>query len=273
MGKYVVTVNILNKIISVICPILLGALIDISTFSMVAIYVLIISIIQTIISFFIKAKRPKESNFNVRQYLKKLKENPENFKQVKSIYLMSIPYAFRTITTSLLSVNIMMHFGSNFSLGLLTSVFALVSIVVLILFNKFTKAGKRSWVFYVITALQILGSVVFAIFPNLITLLLYNFGMTVCDVIMITMMDIYRNKNLKENGLYDDIAEHQCVVETIYQIIRVLSFALLVLLGLIKSYLLFQIFFVVFMVVSAITTIMLMVYEKKNTVENKEEIK
>lgn len=270
MDKFVVVMNILVKVVSVVCPILLGALIEVSTYSMVAIYVLIISLVQTVISFFVKSKRPNESNFNVKQYLKKIKENPQLFKKVKSIYLMSIPYGCTTIVSALLNINIMRHLGSNFSLGLLTSVFALVSILVLILINKFTKVGKRSWVFITVAVMQIVGSVVFSIVPNLATLLIFNLGQAVCDVIIVTILDVYRNKNLKESGLYDDIAEHQCVVESIFQIVRICSFVLLIILGLIKNYILFQIFFVLFMAIYAFTALLLMRYEHAERQEKKD---
>ncbi len=267
MNKFVFAIMILHKLVSVVCPILLGALIEVSTFSMVAIYVLVLSVIQTIISFFIKAKKPEESNFNVKKYLKKLKEDPKKYKKVISIYLICIPYGLATITTALLNVNIMMFLGSNFSLGLLTSVFAILSCVVLILLNKFSKAGKRAWIYICIALMQIVGTLIFAIMPNMVTLILFNIGLAVCDAIIVTVVDLYRNKNLKECGLYDDIAEHQCVVESIFQIVRILSFSLLIVLGLIKNYILFQIFFVIFMVLYASTAFLLIRYEKSSSTD------
>ena len=272
MDKYVVVTNILMKIVKVVCPILLGTLIEISTYTMVAIYVLIICVIQTFISFFIRAKRPDDSTFNIKQYLKKIKENPQQFKSVKMIYLMSIPYAFVSIVTALLNINIMMHFGSNFSLGLITSVFAVVSVVVLMLLKKLTKAGKRGWLFLSVATVQIVGSVVFSIWPNIGTLLAFNLGLTVCDVIIVIVFDMYRNKHLKELGYYDDIAEHQCIVESIFQSVRVCCFLFLIVLGLIKNYILFQIFFVLFIAGYALTSILLMLYEKKSKIENKKEL-
>lgn len=76
MDNYAIVLMILTKIVSVVCPILLGALIEVSTFTMVAIYVLVLSVIQIIVSLFVKSKRPSNSNFNLKEYLKRLKENP-----------------------------------------------------------------------------------------------------------------------------------------------------------------------------------------------------
>lgn len=270
MGNYIVVINIILKVINIVCPILLGTLIELSTYTMVAIYVLIICIIQTIVSFFIRSKRPAESDFNVIKYIKKLKNNPEIAKNVKFIYLIAITYSFINVVSSLLSINIMMHFGSNFSLGLITSVFACVAIVVLILLNRFTKVGKRAWLLILVGSMQLIGAIVFSIIPNVATLLVFNFTLAVCEVIVITVYDIHRNKNLKEAGLYDDIAEHQCIIEAILQIGRIIEFTLLIVMALIRNYVLFQISFVFFMVLYTLTPILLMVYEKKFKIENKE---
>lgn len=263
MDNYAVVLMILTKIVNVVCPILLGALIEVSTFKMVAIYVLIINIIQTIISFFIKSKRPNQSKFSIRQFLAKLKNNSIDIKKIKTVYFISIFYGLTTICSVLLNVNIMMHFGSNFSLGLVTSIFALLSVVVLLLLKKLTKVGMRNWVFIIVSFSLFAGGIVFSIFPNVTTLMIFNFGLTVCDVIVATIYDIYRNKNLKESGLYDDIAEHQCVIESIFQFVRIVTFLILIALGLIKSYVLFQVMFVVFITIYAVTPILLMLYEKK----------
>ena len=104
--------------------------------------------------------------------------------------------------------------------------------------------------------------------PNIITLLIFNFGLIVCDVIVATIFDIYRNKNLKESGLYDDIAEHQCVIESVFQTVRVCSFLILIFMGLVKNKILFQVFFVIFIALYALAPILLMIYEKRNNKNN-----
>ena len=268
LDNFAVVLMILTKIVSVVCPILLGALIEISTFSMVAIYVLVLSVIQTVVSFFIKAKRPSESSFNLKQYFKRLKQNIKLNKKVKTIYIMSIFYGITSVVSALLNINIMIHFGSSFSLGTITSVFALLTIAILILMKRFTKFGKRSWIFIVASLLQIITTIIFVCIPNVITLIIYNLGYAICDVIVATIFDIIRNKNLKEGGFYQDIAEHQCIIESIFQITRCLSFTTLIVVSLFKNYIIFQVLFVIFMILYSITPLMLMKYENN---EKKEE--
>ena len=217
----------------------------------------------------IKSKRPNGSDFNLRDYLKRLKNNSQINKNIKFIYLICVFYGSTTIVSSLLNINIMIQFGSNFSLGAITSVFALVSIIVILLAKKFTKFGKRSWMFIAAGIAQIVGAVVFVCVPNMATLIIYNFSVAICEMLVATFFDVIRNKNLKEAGLYQDIAEHQCIVESIFQIVRVVTFALLIGVALLKNYILFQIIFVFFVVLHSITSILLARYEKvKNEKDN-----
>lgn len=117
MGKFIVIANIFSQIINAIVPIILGALIEISTYTTVAIYIAVICVIQIIISFFIGAKRPEGSNFSLRDYHTKLKANPILFNKIKFLYIILFFYGMSTIINTLLNICIMMQFGSSFSLG------------------------------------------------------------------------------------------------------------------------------------------------------------
>jgi len=264
MQNFAVIITILTKVVKVVCPIILGMLIDVSTFSMVAIYVFILSVVLITITFFIKAKRPDNSNFKVKEYLVRLKQNPELQHKMKDIYIICFFYGLTSIVSSLLSVNIMLHFGSNFSLGIITGVCSFISICVLLLINKFTVFGKRKCLFILSAVVQFVGVVVFACLPSMFTLVLYHIITTSIDIILATAFDVIRNRNLKEAGFYQDIAEHQCVTETMFQIARILSYGLLILISLIKSFVIFQILFVVFNIASyVVMAILLAKFEKK----------
>ncbi len=265
MDNFAVVLTILGKVINVVCPILLGMLIDISTYTVVAIYVLILSVIQIVISFFVKSKKPENSDFNLKKYIQGLKKDTKINRKIKFIYKICIVYGLTSVVSILLNINIMMQFGSSFSLGSITSIFACVTIVVLLLFKRFTKFGKRGWLFSAVGILPFVGVLIFAFVPNVVTLIIYHLCLSVCEVITTTTFDIIRNKNLKENGMYAEIAEHQCVVESIFQIVRIISFIALICVGLIKNLVVFRIFFVLVVLAYLVMAIMIMLYEKKDS--------
>lgn len=262
--NFTVIISVLAKLVNIVCPIILGALIEVSTFSMVAIYVLVLCFIQLIVSFLIRSKKPVDSDFKLGEYFKKIKSDPMVKKKIGKLYIIGLFYGFVTIVSSLLSVNIMMQFGSSFSLGAMTSVFAVVAIVVLLLMRKFTKMGGRTWLYILISSFLVVSAMVLSIIPNLITLIIYHLAFSIFEVIVATNYDIHRNSNMKELGLYQDIAEHQCVVESCFGISRILSFGLLFILSLFKNNLIYQIGFIVFIVLLCVTAILLAKYEKDN---------
>ncbi|MBR1988381.1 MAG: MFS transporter [Clostridia bacterium] len=265
IGNFTVIIKICAKSISVIFPIILGALIEISTFSLVAVYVFILSVIQLIISLFIKAKKPKNSSYQLLEYLKKLKTNPSVKNKFGSIYILALFYGFITAISALLSINIMMEFGSNFSLGAMTSIFALVSVMGLLLMNKFTKRGKRSWLYITASISLIASAILFACITNITTLIIYNFCFVLSEIVLGINFEVYRNQNIKEAGLYDDIAEHQTITECCMQIARMISFGILFIVSLIGNHFVFQFAFIIFILLFTIMAPILIKYEKQNS--------
>jgi hypothetical protein len=79
----------------------------------------------------------------LKEYIHKIKTDKELKTKFGSVYKIALFYGFITAITALLNINIMMQFGSNFSLGAITSIFALVSVIILLLMKKFTKYGKN----------------------------------------------------------------------------------------------------------------------------------
>ena len=263
MKSFAVIVQVLTKIVEIVIPVVMGALIEISTFAQVSIYVLVICVIQLGLSFGIKAQKPEGSNFSIKNYMNKLKQNPDTYKKMKDMYILSFVYGFASIVNVLMNVCIMFEFGSSFSLGALTSVFAVVSIVVILIINKVSKPGKRGAMLYAFSAVPIVTGVLFSALPNVPTLIIFSLTSVVCRIVYQTLFDIHRNSTLKEAGLYSEIGEHQAIVEGLLNGSRILSYIVLLVVGLIKSELVFRIVFVVFMLGYTATLIAIALYEKK----------
>ncbi len=263
MKTFAVVVQVLTKIVEIVIPVVMGALIEVSTYAQVSIYVLIICAIQIGLSFGIKAQKPEGSNFSIKNYFYKLKQTPQVYNKIKAIYVVSFVYGFASVVNVLMNVCIMFQFGSSFSLGALTSAFAVASIVVILLVNKFSKAGKRGILLSIFAILPVITSILFSVWPSVASLIIFGATSVVCRIVYQTLFDIHRNSTLKEVGLYSEIAEHQAVVETLLNSTRIISYVLLLVLGLIQNTIVFKIMFVVLMLGYTATFIALLVYEKK----------
>ncbi len=222
----------LEKIIKIVFPILIGFLIDVSTYSSVACYVLIIVAIQIIFSFFIKSKRPENSSFKLFAYLKKLQKKDEDIKRIKRFYPLIFGNACTTLMSSLVTLLTVYTFKTNLNLGLFTALSAFSSILLLGVFKRFTKEGNRKWWYIVLSILPVVASVLVASYISKWTYIIYNLAYTTIHIVFSYSIGVQRITIMKKTNHYDDIAEHQAVCETIYCMVRVISYALMLLLGL-----------------------------------------
>lgn len=260
--SFIVFSQMFSKIISVVVPVVLGALIEISTFTQVAIYILVICLIQVGISLGIKSKRPENSNFNLKEYFKKIKPKSAFSKKIKFLYLTCFVYGATTIVEILVNICVMMQFGSSFKLGIVISVLAFVSVVVIFVFNRFTKAGNRSLIYMILAVLPLMFTFVFAISPGVVTLICYNAAIAISSIVFQSMYDAYRNSTLKEEGFYDCIPEHQTVFEICLGISRVVSYGLLLILNLTQNLAVFKTFMCLMAISYSAMLILLLAYEK-----------
>ncbi len=274
IGSYTSLVYVISKTLEVVCPVLLGLLIDVTTFSQVSIVVFVMCVAQIAVSYGIKSQRPEGSCFNLKNYMLKLKSNSQAKSKIMIIYYICLIYGVVILTTNIINVCVMLEFGSTFSLGALTSVFAFASIIALFFVKKIKSNKGRIVLFVVCGVAPIIASIVFAIWVNKITVIVLNGVITITSIVYKYLFDIYRNGTLKEAGLYNEISEHHAVVEVIANVSRIVCFALLLVVALIKSLVVFKAMLVLVSVVTAFVFVFIGYYEKKyvNTESKSEEL-
>lgn len=271
ISSFSVFYQVTARMVNVVFPIIFGCLLDIQTFAQVSIYVLAITFFTFILSFWVKAKKPEGSEFKLREYLGKINNQSEPAKKIKFLYICYFIYGFTTVVDSLTSICIMLNFGSTFSLGYLTSIIAIFVIIEILLIKRFTKEGKRSWLYFISSTLPIIASMVFIFNQSITTIIIYNFAKNATGIIIATIYDVYRNSNLKEAGLYSEISEHHAVVEIVLCLSRIFSYSLMILIGLYANPTVFNTLFIIFSCSFSVLLILLMVYEKNFFTKTPEE--
>lgn len=234
--KYSLFQFIDEKIISIVVPLILGKIIDGESFKICAIIISCAVIVQLIISIFIKSNRPENSSFSLKEMVegcKKLGKSQQN--TVKFSLFAGIFYGIAKVVAPINTILIMIFFGSNFSLGMFTSIFAAASMLLLLTYKKWTNLGKRN-IFFVLSAiLPIIAAAVLFFDLNKVTLIIYTLVYTLSVVLYEFSYDVMRNTLMKKVNLYDSIAEYQCVVEGVFQIGRILGFAAMILVGVLTA--------------------------------------
>ncbi len=254
---------ILSKVIEVVCPIVLGALIDIITFSYTAIIVLVVCIVQLIYASFIKSQKPEGSNFGLVEHINILKSNKEISKKLGIQYFIAAIYGVTYLSYTLLNIYIMLAYESSFSLGLITGLISAGTILVIILMNKFTKAGKRTWLFAVCAILPIIAGTVFAAWLNNVTLIVLNAIVLLTAIVHQVLYDDHRNGTIKDLGLYNQIAEHHAIIESFSGASRAIFYALTILIASFENFNVFKIYTVSIIALCSIVHICLLVYERR----------
>lgn len=232
MSAYATWCLILDKIAKTVFPVVLGFLIDTSTFFKTAIVVLVLVAIQFGVTFLVKSQRPDKSSFDFFKFLKTLKKNDDQTRRLKRIYGCSLLYGFKTIFATVFSIVTIYTFKTNINLGIFTAISSLVSILALYVFKRFTKEGNRTAMYMASSIVFLISSIVLVLFMNKWTYVIYNLVDAVCLNLFSNGFDIERNTIIKKIGRYDDIAEHNCLVEILFSISRAVVYCFMLVLGL-----------------------------------------
>ncbi len=254
---------VLQKTVSVIFPLTLGVIIDKTAYSTAAIIVLMFCLLQIAMSFMIKSQHPVGSDYSLKAYFKRLKENTPLNARLKFLYFFSFIFGANTTVTTIVNIAIMLQFGSSSSLGAITSAMAAAVIIATILIGKFTKNGKRTPLYATFVGLIALAVAAYIVAPTKTMFIVLDFVLSIGGVVFKLVFDIYRNKFLKEYGRYDDIAEHQGVIEGIIQLSRIVSYAILIVFSLFRNVVVINIVFMFFLALFASNLVLLIIFEKK----------
>ena len=233
VDKYSMLQYLMKNAVTIIIPLIFGKIIDIKSFKVCTIIVFVVAIIELIFSIFINSKRPENASFKFGEYCSHVKNLGSKKKFVVLLIVISCVYGLSSIISPLNTILIMLSFDSNFSLGILTSVFALMTMVMLIVFKRFTKLGKRNYFYIIFSIIPIVAMALLFVNVNRKTVVLFSFSYYLSTILYTYSYDIMRNLLFKKLNLYDDIAEFQCSIELAMEFARVVIFVILAIVGIV----------------------------------------
>ena len=171
-------------------------------------------------------------------------KNPE-LKPLKHCFYLNMVNGFKAILGTLTTIVIMMTFNSNMSLGFISSIFSVVSIIGTFVFFKIYKPDK-SRIFYILCGFLPVAAVLGLLFSmSKTTFIIFNFVYTVCMVGPEFMVDVIKNRTIREVSMHRYISEHQAVCEIYTNSGRIFIYGALYLLSLLQNTVVFQIFLVI----------------------------
>lgn len=224
----------ISTITAIITPIILGSIITTTNFELTAIIILIISLIQIILSFFIKPVEDKNYKFTPIKSLKKLLKNKNiiNLFKVQFLQGMNVGEGALDVVITILIFN---AFKTDLNLGILSSLSSILVIVMQYIYVKKFKNKHDKLIIGICSVIPTLSLILLLFFINNITLTLYYFCYTtfiniLTLILNVQLFNISNSKNIKE----DNLMEFWSIREVILNLGRITSYILLLVVAIIN---------------------------------------
>lgn len=252
-NKFISFKSIISKILKIFFPIVFGVSIELTSFSYVAKIVILLSITQFIFSLFIEDKaKTYDKKYNLKEYINLVKNN-DKFKTVYKLCICDgiVNYLLETLIVILT----VMTFKTTISLGVITTITAICSILSVYIFQY---KLKSNWKILKICNIMMISSVLLLLINiSKPTIIIYNICTAIFLVILSNTGDTKRYEIVSENEIVvkDYIVEHQVVCEAILNITRIIAYILLFVISLFNNIVLFKILLL-------LATIVILIYSK-----------
>ena len=259
--------SILSKILKIFFPIIFGVSIELTSFSYIAKIVLLLSIIQFSFSLLIKDKE-KISNkkYDLKEYIEYIKHN-NKFKIVYKIGICDgiVHYLLETLITIL----VVMTFKTTLSLGILTTIFSICSMLSVYIFQYKFKSNKNILKF---SGIAMTISVVLLLFDiNKISIIIYNLCNSVFLVLLLNTAETKSYDIINEDNkvVEDYIVEHQITWQIVLNISRIVGYLVLFIASLFNNMIVFKILLLLVTIVIIVYSRLMISLEEEKTIESK----
>jgi len=226
-NKFVSYKSILSKTLKIAFPFIFGASIELTSFSSVAMMVVILSIIQFSFSLLIKEKDIKEVKiYSLKNFIKYIKET-QNEKIKKFYKIMFYEGIVNYLLSTLVTIMIVMTFKTNISLGILTTIFSICSIISVYIFQR--KLKNNNMILTVSTIMVVLSVFILVLNIDKTTVIIYNIITNVFLVLLINNAEEKRYSIINNDKIIiqDYLEEHQVIAEVLLNISRIMGYMML----------------------------------------------
>ena len=190
--------NALTGIVSIIAPLIIGRYITETSYTAAAVPVIVITVLELIISFFLKSKNRTAEKLNLKSFSKKITKD----KTLWKLYVIEFLKGFnRNGVMSLIASLIVIRALSNeTAIGDWSSVFAALSTIAMLVFAKYYKKSYQTIVVFIFTLIILVSTILVLISPNFMSIVFYNIAYDV----FLFVVDRIANANLFDYSTKND---------------------------------------------------------------------
>lgn len=245
--EFVVYKTMFTNIVKVIVPVLFGSLISIESFERTAIIVLLLSIIQILLSYKLEyedIKQKPKQRLNLIQEYKKLKTNRNVIQLFKTEFFQGMTYEGALDTS--ITLLIIIVFNTDFNLGVVTSIISGLSIISSYMCRKIIKPENKKTTIFVSCIIPLLCTIVLLIVTNKYTIIAYSMVYTLFIQIISILKDINTLKLMNSEIINNSNRVETFVsLEIILGIGRIISYILLLMVGILGEVYLLKILIII----------------------------
>lgn len=240
--KFISIKSVIDKCLKILFPIIFGVSIELTSFSYIAKVVLILSVLQLTFSLLISDKSAiNKKEYNLKEFCSKFKNN----KLLKKYYkLVCCDGVVSYLLDTLITIIIVMTFKTTISLGFLTTIFSICSIISIFIYQNKIKNKKR--MLHISSIAMVLSVILLLITLNKITVVIYNLCAGLFLVLLRNTAQARRYtiiSNIKEVEK-DYLVEHQVLSEIYLNVARILGYGILFIVSLFNNVLVFKLFLI-----------------------------
>lgn len=258
--EYIGNYNAICAVISVIIPLIFGSIMSYSGFGKCTLIVLLLVIIKIIITIiYNELNIPKQRIVNLKKYFNEIKKNKLILRAHFVSFSNGLTYsgAFNILVT----IYIIRMFRNSFFLGVLTSVFSIITAIASFLFAKYVVRYSYKKIIIFSNLLVVIFLLVMMLKCNSITIIIFNFIQSFAK----TYASLINENNLivvaNSSQIKKEFREEYYVTHEIYIYIgRIISYFVFCLLAFSNNILftnIVMISFVIFLIIRMITSLKL----------------
>lgn len=262
---FIVYKTILNNLVKVLIPFLLGSIISIKTFETTTIIIFILSFIQILLSFKMKFKIQNNKESKKLDIIKEVNHIKNNIK-LQRFYKMKFfkGMAYEVALDTAVTLLIIMSFNSDFSLGVITSIISLLAMLSSYVYKKFKNQEKMKLLIIVSYVIILISSIVLVFITNRYTIVGYNLIFAFFLQFIMVSEEVQTLKFTNSDVINDsNRVETYVLLEMFLNIGRIISYILLFVVGIYDNLYLLEIL-IIFLVISiGVETINLIKFNKE----------
>ena len=253
--------NIWGYIISIAAPIALGSIIEVGSFVTTAVYAFIVCLLLFFTTFLLVSRKEEGDKLDFKEFVKDIKENKQS-KTFIECYLMTFLNGLRQSTGTIITIMIVLTFNSNMSLGSLSSIMSIASILITILFMRKYHPSRSKIVFLCMGLVVIgVGGILLGISKS--TVVLFNVLYTISMIVPDNLNSQKRMGIIRITKKLKYALEHNVLAEVSLNIGRVISYVVLLVASFSSSLNVYKVLLIINLVCICLYCLIVYIVEKK----------